>query len=227
MAIPKSSLTHLLKTLVGRGYLEYDAVTKGYSLGPALIAIGQRGATARTMIEAAGSVLQDVSLAINETCALNVLKGDYSEVVAVASGTHRLQYSMRVGDRAPLYATSGGKALLANLPAEMREDYLSRLVFEPITPHTINNRPALEAELAEVVASGFAMVNEEFTLGITGMARAVLSSDGFPLAAINIAVPTTRYSDELKQRCRRTLAQAVTVLSERVNLPGQHAMSTS
>jgi DNA-binding IclR family transcriptional regulator len=218
LAIPKSSLTQLLKTLVSRGYLDYDPASKGYFLGPAIAALGQRSAETRDLASVAETVLAETARATSETCALNVLKGDVSEVMATASGTHRLHYLMRVGDTAPLYATSGGKALLAHLPAEMRQDYLSRIRLEAITPRTIGSVAALEAEIAEIQRSGIAFVVEEFTPGIAGMARPILNRSGFPLAAVNIALPIARYDEALKQRCLKALDAAVAMIRERIGI---------
>lgn len=218
LSIPKSSLTQLLKTLVNRGYLEYDPSSKGYLLGPAVIALGQRSAETRDLVGVAQEVLADLVRTTGETCALNVLKGDVSEVVATASGSHRLHYSMRIGDVAPLYATSGGKALLAHLLPEMRRDYLARVRFEAVTPRTINSVAALEAELDEVARTGIAFVVEEFTPGIAGMARPILSRSGLPLAAVNIAVPVARHDAASKQRCLTALDGAVARIRERARI---------
>ena len=57
LAIPKSSLTQLLKTLVSRGYLDYDPASKGYFLGPAIAALGQRSAETRDLASVAETVL--------------------------------------------------------------------------------------------------------------------------------------------------------------------------
>jgi len=218
LGIPKSSLTQLLKTLVCRGYLEYDPASKGYFLGPAVVALGQRSVETRDLVSVAEDVLADTAHATRETCALNLLKGDLSEVVATASGSHRLHYTMRKGDVAPLYATSGGKALLAHLPDEMRRDYMTRVSLEKITPQTVDSVPALEAELAEIARTGIAFVVEEFMPGIVGMARPILGRSGFPLAAVNIALPIARYDAALKRRCLNALEDAVLMLRERANL---------
>ena len=44
LGIPKSSLSQLLRNLVGRGWLAYAAETKGYTLGGAIIGIARTAA---------------------------------------------------------------------------------------------------------------------------------------------------------------------------------------
>jgi DNA-binding IclR family transcriptional regulator len=112
---------------------------------------------------------------------------------------------MRVGDLGPLYALSGGKAMLAAMPDPMVEEYLGRVVFERITPKTITSKAELRRDLAKVRKQGFAYSLEEFTLGISGIGVAILSESSFPLGALALAIPTVRFSPEAKERGVRVL----------------------
>lgn len=209
LGIPKSSLTQLLKTLVNRGYLAYVPASKGYELGPAIANLAKRVNESADLMAAAKSVLPWVTAETHESCALNVLKGTRSEVKACVMSSQRLVYHMELGDTAPLYATSGGKALLAFLSDEMRKEYMSQVKFERITPNTITSAKLLEKELAKVRASGYAFVMEEFTLGIAGVARPILNKLGHPVASINVAIPTVRFNDSVRELCMTTLNKAV------------------
>jgi IclR family acetate operon transcriptional repressor len=81
----------------------------------------------------------------------------------------------------------------------------------PVTPHTIRVKSRLKKEIAEVRATGFAYSRDEFTLGITAIATAVRSERNFH-GAINLAVPTARFTSdrdtEFRESLRRT-AQAI------------------
>lgn len=216
LGIPKSSLTQLIKTLVSRDYLEYRSDSRGYALGPAIVALGRRSMVSLDLTAVSGPILADLSRESQETSALNVLRGDRSEVVGVCESTRRLRFSMQIGDTAPLYATSGGKAILAHLPETIRRDYLSRVELVPFTPNTLLSIEGLEKQLDAVRRTGVAFVFEEFTAGIVGLARPILGPNGFPLAAINVALPTIRYSDESRQVCLAALATAAERLTRRV-----------
>ena len=214
--IPKSSLTQLLRTLVGRGYLSYNAESKRYALGPAVSTLAKRVGTSRDLLDVALPALERITAITQETSALNVLRGDKSEVIASQTSPQRLFYQMTVGDTAPLYATSGGKAILANLPTELLEDYLARVHLQPITQNTITDVDVLRQDLAQARASGIATVNEEFTPGIAGMAMPILGDSGFALASINIAVPVARLSKTLRELCMHTLTDAVLGLQKQM-----------
>lgn len=217
LGIPKSSLTKLLQTLLQRGYLAYVPASKGYALGPAIGRLSKRASEGGDLIAAAAPVLTWMSSETQESCALNFVKGDRSEVVASAVGPHRLNYSMKSGDVAPLYATSGGKILLAHLPQIMLDEYLDRVAFERITPKTISSVQVLRQELDEARRSGFAYVNEEFTPGIAGVAVAVLSRSGYPVASLNVATPVPRFDDDKRRLCEETLSRAARMLQKKLD----------
>lgn len=225
LGIPKSSLTQLLKTLLQRGYLNYFPLSKGYGLGPAIANLAKRENDSGDLVAAAGPILAWMSSETQETCALNFIKGDKSEVVASVMGPHRLNITMRSGDVAPLYATSGGKALLAGLPEVMFEEYLSRVTFERVTPNTIISVEQLRADVAKVRDNGFAYVNEEFTPGIAGVAMAVVSPSGYPLASLNVATPIPRFDRDKKSLCENTIRRAVETLQKKIeaSVPSQKA----
>jgi DNA-binding IclR family transcriptional regulator len=206
--IPKSSLTKLLKNLSTRDYIRFVPETKGYRLGDALLKLAQKSNQLRSLVACAEPVLADITQQTGESCALNQLKGDQVEVVAAVTSQQRLVSHLRLGDLAPLYAVSGGKAILAFLPDVMREEYLRALSFERFTPTTITTKKALNAELAEVHNTGIAFSMEEYTPGIVGVGVPILSTSGFPLGSLNLAIPSVRYSDEVRDRATVVLKAA-------------------
>ncbi|WP_254067844.1 IclR family transcriptional regulator [Burkholderia sp. L27(2015)] len=198
--IPKSSLTKLIRNLTDRGYLRFVAETKGYKLGDAILKLAQQSNQRRSLIACAEPVLRDITQQTAESCALNQLKGEQVEVVATVISQQRLQSHMRLGDLAPLYAVSGGKAILAYLPDAMREEYMRAVTFQRFTKNTISSKKALLAALEDVRKKGFAQSSEEYTPGIVGVGAPILSASGFPLGSLNLAIPAVRYSKEIGER---------------------------
>lgn len=208
LRIPKSSLTQLLRTLVARGYLEFFPSSKGYRLGDAFGRLTQRASDSRDLVAFVEPLLAEMSRTTRETSALNQLKGDMSEVVATVSSPQRLVSHMHRGDAAPLYATSGGKAILAHLPESMRSEYLAAVRLQPITPRTIRTKRELRRQIDEVRRTGIAYSIEELTPGIVGIGTPVLSDAGFPLGSLNIAMPAVRYSPAARDRAIELLTAA-------------------
>lgn len=211
--IPKSSLTQLLKTLTGQGWLSYASPSKGYSLGPKTLSLVSRQIQEADLVGAAEPVIAALAVATGETAALNLRKGDDHEVATTRLSEHRLLSVMRAGDRAPLYATSGGKAILAAWPIDQLDAYLARVSLQPITPATHRSTTALKDELAQVREQGWAISREEYTPGVIGLARPLLTSGARGMAAVSVAMPATRFSEAVRISALRHLAKAVAAIA--------------
>jgi DNA-binding IclR family transcriptional regulator len=209
LQIPKSSLSQLLKTLVARGYLEVTSNGRGYRLGQALHKLSDGMGRARDIASLAGPFLTELTRETGESSALNQIKGNMAEVTATVLGPARLVTHMRLGDLAPLYATSGGKAILAYIPEEFQRQYLANVQFESATPATLKSIGTLKKQLTSIRASGFAYSHEEWTPGIVGVGIPVLGADGYVLGAINVAVPAARFNEAVQTKCEHALSHAV------------------
>jgi DNA-binding IclR family transcriptional regulator len=214
--IPKSSLTQLLKNLLVRGYVETTPNGRGYRLGDALLSLSESTGQIRNLASHAEAVLSDLTREAGESSALNQLKGDQAEVVATVLGPARLVTHMRLGDLAPLYATSGGKAILAHMPDAFQEDYFLRVRFEAATPATLKTVKALRQQLVAVRKSGFASSRQEWTPGIVGIAVPLLDVAGAPLGSINVAIPSARFDAKKEDQVKRLLQRACEELSRLV-----------
>jgi DNA-binding IclR family transcriptional regulator len=208
LQIPKSSLSKLLKTLVARGYLEVTLNGRGYRLGQTLLKLSDSIGRVRDIVSLAGPFLNELTRETGESSALNQIKGDMAEVTATVLGPARLVTHMRLGDLAPLYATSGGKAILAHIPDEFQRQYFANVQFEAATPATLKSVEALRKQLASIRTSGFAYSHEEWTPGIVGIGTPVLGADGYVLGAINVAIPAQRFNKAIQTKCERALSHA-------------------
>jgi DNA-binding IclR family transcriptional regulator len=219
LGIPKSSLTQLLKDLVTRGYVDFAPATKGYRLGASFAALAWHAGRSRDLVRSAESFLTEITAATQESSALNRIKDMQAEVAATVSGPQRLVTHMRLGDLAPLYATSGGKAILAYLPEVQREEYLTAIRFQPITPNTIASVAELRRQIATVRKEGVAYSFEEFTPGIVGIGVPILSESGLALGSLNVAMPSVRYNSEARDRAIDALECAARGISRRIAPP--------
>ena len=218
LKIPKSSLSQLLPNMVERGYIEYVATSRGYKLGPRLAALANDVGQTRNLDKIILPILQDVTARTGESSALNVLRGDESEVAVSVSSVQRLVSHMRVGDLAPLYATSGGKVILSFLPDSMADDYLTRVKFDAITDNTISSVAQLREQMQKVRDEGVAYSLEEFTAGIVGIAVPILSSTTRPLGAINVAMPAVRYNETVRVAAVEQLKAAARTAAQRLGI---------
>ncbi len=218
LEIPKSSLTQLLKTATRRGYVSYDPDTKNYRLGARFGILAGPASLTRDLITQAEAVLQELTAVTRESSALNILREDAAEVVATVSSPQRLVSHMRLGDLAPLYATSGGKIILAHMNEDAIKAYLGRVTLQAWTPKTILSVRELRSQLKTIRQEGVARSLEEYTPGIIGIATVVLSPQRTPLASINVAMPAVRYSKDAEAVAIEALRKAASKLEARAQL---------
>jgi IclR family pca regulon transcriptional regulator len=87
-----------------------------------------------------------------------------------------------------------GKVLMAMGPPEKIKPILNALEFKPLTAHTITSLNKFIEELGRVRKKGYGINDEELSIGNRAIAAPILHKQGYAVAAINIAVPTTEYS---------------------------------
>lgn len=193
LAYPKSSLFVLLRTLVGRGWVETDRRGTGYSIGVRALLVGTSYLDQDPVISAATRVLDELRAEVNETVHLARLDG--ADVVYLASreSAHHLRLTSRVGRRLPAHATSLGKALLAQRPDA---DVLALLPdpLPAITANTRTDRPGLLADLAATRERGYAAERGENTAGL-GCFAVALAYRSPAIDAISCSVPFARLDD--------------------------------
>jgi DNA-binding IclR family transcriptional regulator len=212
---PKSSLLPLLRALTARGYLAQGRGGE-YRLGPQALDLGAASPAQRELAEVARRELVDVMRRTGETVFLGVLAGDGQSVVYVdkVESEHIIRYAAGVGDRRPLHATSSGKAILAFLPAEQREQILRALPLARHTERTVTSLPALRESLDEIQASGVCVSLDEMVRGAAGVAAPIFDRQGRVAGVCTIAGPTDRVRPRVRQltaEVRRT-AGAISAL---------------
>jgi len=111
-----------------------------------------------------------------------------------------------------MHATSLGKAILAALPPDELNDYLSRPL-RAVTPRTQTDPDALRAELDEVRARGFAVTFETNWPGENGVGAAIRDGAGAPFAAISISAPVERVNAAAALQLGEALMEAARRIS--------------
>ena len=196
---PKSSLLPLLRALTARGYLAQGRAGE-YRLGPGALDLGTAAPAHRELVEVARPAAVELMRRTGETVFVGVLSGDRTSVVYVdkVESDHIIRYAGGVGDRRPLHATASGKAILAFLSPEEREDILKSLSLARHTDRTVTSLAALRASLEEIRRVGFCVNVDEMVAGASGIAAVVLDRYGRVAGACAIGGPTERVRPRLK-----------------------------
>lgn len=206
--IPRSSLHALLAVLTERGFVEFDASKKVYVLGLRTWEMGQAYLAHRSLVEKALPVMERVVAAINETVQLAVLDGIENVYLAKVDCSHPVRLQSEVGRRLYAHATGLGKALLAGLPeAEVRRR-LSHVELARFTPYTICQADRIIEALNDVRVRGFAVDDQEYTVGLRCVAAPITGVGGLTIASLSASIPTTRAGPEQMAEALRHIAAA-------------------
>jgi len=86
--------------------------------------------------------------------------------------------AISVGTRFPAYATSMGRVLLADKPADWLDTYLSSTKLLPLTPHTIVTQPHSGRSWTGSGRRAGALVDQELEEGLRSVAAPIRDGDG-------------------------------------------------
>jgi IclR family pca regulon transcriptional regulator len=216
VGLSRSTTHRYVSTLAALGYLQQDAETRKYRLGPRVLDLGFSAINSAPHLKA-------LSDATGHTVNMAVLDG--ADIVYIercrAPGPREIDLNLHVGSRLPSYCTSMGKVLLAFLPAHERNDLLDGVELTRRGPNTITARRRLLKELEQVRERGLAVNNEELAYGLRSIAAPVWSPTGGVAAAINIAVHRSLVSmDELLDELAPALVDAADEISARIGFNG-------
>ncbi|RDS87425.1 IclR family transcriptional regulator [Pseudomonas fluorescens] len=211
----KSTVQRSAFTLETLGYLYKEPVTKRFRLAPKSLDLGTGYLQTSELIERANPYLHELNRDVEESC--NLLEPCGLDMLYVARFPSHKQISihMPLGRHLPMYCTAAGRAYLAALPAAQADAILLASERHAYTPNTVTELEPLRAILADARSEGYAYALEEYFAGDISVAAAVVNADGYPLGAVGISVPISRWSleDARKQLAPKVINAARTIAS--------------
>lgn len=196
--LPKSSTANLCGALVETGMVARR--DSGFVLGRKLAELGGRYLSTVDEIGEFYRLCRSSPLLSRETVRASVLDGLDVLYLARHDGRRPLRLTANIGDRFPASCTATGKAMLSTLDPAVLDDRLRGISSLPaLTDRSVTSVPALLAELDEVRELGWAVDDEETTIGITCFAVPV----GPPGAPARFGISVTLLTSLLEQGLSR------------------------
>jgi DNA-binding IclR family transcriptional regulator len=201
MGWPKSSASRLLKEMQQLGLLERDAASRQYRVGLLVFELARHYRAGNPLVEAADAAMAELTRRTGHAAGIAVLDGIDVVVLRGRPGIHPLAVFRPPGSRAPAWATSNGRCLLARLPdaeiaARFQEFPSSSL---PSAPKSLDE---LMKRIGQVRAAGWEESRDEANPGVSGVATAVTDPSSGDALALYFVISTP--STDRDQR--RTLA---------------------
>ncbi|MCF3649221.1 IclR family transcriptional regulator [Opitutaceae bacterium LMO-CP1] len=217
LGIPSTSALRIASTLMAEGLLRKESGL--FYLGPVLIHLGSCTLAATELRDLAQPILQRLSKTTDETAHLALPCDDRSLIVAVCDSPHPLRAASSPGTLTDLYTASTGKVFLGYLHRARIGEILARHAPPQRTANSLTTLEALEQEADRVLATGFGVDDEEFTLGVRCLAAPVTGPDGRVVAAMGITAAAVRFTSDRIPEIARHVKDAAGSLSR---LIGHH-----
>jgi IclR family transcriptional regulator, KDG regulon repressor len=194
--VDRSTIHRLMATLLQRGFVNQDLVTKKYTIGYKVVELSRRAIDSFSLRVACKPFMKLLVEETHESVNLAVLAGKDAICIDHESSPSPLAVTNDIGSVFHLQATALGKTFLAFLPDEARKELLAGIRFEAYTPRTIINLQALENNLQQIRQQYFALDDEERYIGVRCLAAPIFDYRKKIIAGIGISGPTTRVTLE-------------------------------
>jgi IclR family pca regulon transcriptional regulator len=182
--LARPTARRILLTLTELGYVRTEGA--GYALTPRVLELGVAYVRSQGLWEIARPHMESLSAATNESCSIAQLDGSDIVYVARVAVPKIVALAVQIGTRFPALQTSLGKVLLAALePAEVAA-VLAEPTRSGLEPRWQPDREEREAELREVRARGWALTDQQLTLGIRSVAAPLRDGAGRVVGALNV-----------------------------------------
>ncbi|MBZ5487653.1 helix-turn-helix domain-containing protein [Halomonas aquamarina] len=187
------STTHrLLQALQSQGFVTQENEQGLWRIDVKTFRIGNSFLEARDVVAKSRPFLRRLTAETGETANLGIRDGDTAVFLAQHESPQMMRMITRLGSRAPLHASGVGKALLAWMPADERERFMTGGELAQVTENTLCQPESLAAEMQQISQQGFACDREEHAIGLHCVAACVFDEHALPLAAISVSGPMAR-----------------------------------
>ena len=214
VGLDKATVTRLLRTLVEAGYVTQDGRTRRYRLSGKILWLAHSVTARLDLRSVARPYLAALRDELGETVHLGVIEDVRVVYVDKLEADNSIQLVSAIGQTMPLHSTSLGKAMLAALSDEEREDTYARMDFVPRTDRTIRDVAAFRDEIRRTQGRGYSTDDRENEPFGACVGAAIIGADGRPVGAISVAGPSFRIRDHIQYFGERVRGAAAAIARE-------------
>ena len=189
----KSAVSRLLDQLTHLSVARQDETTGRYHAGPRLFALGATVHARDSLWQAAEPILRSLVSRFNETCYLAIREGEYVVFRDKVDCDHYVRYVIDAGERSPLHAGAGGRAVMAGMSREDCERLVAGVKLARLTTHTITDPAELLRQVAEDRSRGYSVSMGERVPEGSAIAAPFYLPDGSCGGAIVYTCPAVRF----------------------------------
>ncbi|ELY96368.1 IclR family transcriptional regulator [Natrialba taiwanensis] len=192
--IGKSAVHNHLTTLENYEYVDKDG--DEYHIGLSFLGLGAYARNRTPIYDTAQSQVDELADETGELVNLLVEKNGKGIYLYQSKGENAVELDTHEGKRVRLHCTGLGKAILAFRSDETVDEIIADQGLPELTPQTITDRDAFDAELEEIRDQRYAVDREERLNGLRCIAAPITDDSDRSIAAISVACPVHRVDDD-------------------------------
>ncbi|KGG89469.1 MULTISPECIES: IclR family transcriptional regulator [Comamonas] len=194
--LPKPTMHRMLAQLEGAGILQRDGNGRHYGTGQRLMRLAENVLLNNTTHGARHAVLTQLVRELGESCNITAFSGSEVLYLDRVETPAPLRFYLHPGSRVPAHCSATGKLFLSQMSPAQRRRLLANVPLEAFTGNTLTTFEALEQELDQVRAQGYAFDNEEFLPGLLCLGVLVPAPHGNSNMGLAVQAPIMRFSKE-------------------------------
>lgn len=194
--LPKPTMHRMLAQLEGAGILQRDGNGRHYGTGQRLMRLAENVLLNNTTHGARHAVLTQLVRELGESCNITAFSGSEVLYLDRVETPAPLRFYLHPGSRVPAHCSATGKLFLSQMSPAQRRRLLANVPLEAFTGNTLTTFEALDQELDQVRAQGYAFDNEEFLPGLLCLGVLVPAPHGNSNMGLAVQAPIMRFSKE-------------------------------
>jgi IclR family transcriptional regulator, KDG regulon repressor len=198
LGLNKTTVSRILSKLAKRGYLRQVEKHGKFCLGTIFLEFSGIVKRQLKLREIAMPYLFELNRLVKESVIIGVWD---RRGPLVTETIHEANYSnspLKIvpdeGISIPLNCTCSGKIILADMSEDEFFKYFNENKIEPRTPNTITNIQKIKDQLLNVARDGVAFDDEEYAIGVRGIASGIRDNEGKIVGSVGVVAPSVRLS---------------------------------
>lgn len=219
----KSTVNRLLIQLQDLRIVESGVIAGRYIIGPRLFSLAAAVSARDDLWMAAKPTLERLAARFNETCYVAVLETGAYVFKNKVECTQPIRFVFELGQRLPLHAGAGGRAILMGMRREQMEEIIQRTTLEPLTTNTITDSESLRGQILRDRRRRYCVSIGERVVGGSAIASPFFGADGSCLGSVVFTCPAIRLDKSKIPEIGRAVLTASMQLSTRLGRPANQA----
>ena len=190
LGLARPTVHGILQTLVSHGFVEQDATSEKYQLGPGLLQLGYSYLDLNELRARSITFADRLAMRTGAAVRVGVMHGPAIVIVHHVFRPDDSFQVLEVGSQLPLHASALGKAVLAFMPLDVVDEFLGGEL--PRLTKRTARAAALRGQLRTIRDEGIATERDEAILGESSIAAPIFDQTQQAVGAIGVVGDTGR-----------------------------------